>query len=73
VVDKLSKETYFILVKSTYKTNNIARIFMEEVLNLHRIPKAIVLDHDAKFISNLWKGLFHDLGTQLNFNIAYHP
>ena len=31
VVDKLTKETHFILVKSTHKTDNIAKIFMKEI------------------------------------------
>ena len=30
-VDKLSKETHFISVKSTYKSINIADIFMKEI------------------------------------------
>ena len=35
--------------------------------------RAIVSNKDPKFTSNFWKGLFVDLGTKLNFNIAYHP
>ena len=23
--------------------------------------------------SNIWKGLFENLGTELNFSLAYHP
>ena len=73
MVDKFSKATLFIPVKSTHKAKNIARIFMEELFKLHELLKAIVLDCDVKFTSKFWKGLFQDLGTQLNFNIAYHP
>ena len=39
VVDKLSKETHFIHVKSTYKAVNIVDIFMKEIFRLHGIPK----------------------------------
>ena len=31
VIDKMSKETHFILVKSTYKAMNIANIFLKEI------------------------------------------
>ena len=31
VVDKLTKEAHFILVKSTHKTDDIAKIFMKEI------------------------------------------
>ena len=42
VVDKLSKETHFIIVKYTYKVVNIAYIFMKEIFRLHGILKVIV-------------------------------
>ena len=33
-MDKLTKETHFIIVNSTYKTNAIAKIFMKEIFRL---------------------------------------
>ena len=73
VVDKLKKASHFIPVKSTYKTDSIAKIFMKEIFRLHGLPKAIISDRDPKFTSKFWKGLFADLGTNLNFSTAYHP
>ena len=73
LVEKLTKATHFILVKSTHKTDDIAKIFMKEIFKLHGFPKVIVFDRDVKFTSNFWKGLFEDLGTKLNFSTAYHP
>ena len=70
VVDKLTKAAHFISVKSTHKTDDIAKIFMKEIFKLHGLPKAIVSDRDVKFTSNFWKGLFAD---KLNFSTAYHP
>ena len=73
VVDKLTKEEHFIPLKSTHKTDDIAKIFMKDIFKLHGLPKAIVFDRDVKFTSNFWKGLFVDLGTKLNFSTTYHP
>ena len=73
VLDKLIKESHFILVKSTYKDINIADIFMKEIFRLHGVPKIIILDRDAKFMGNFWKALFKGLCIQLNFSTAYHP
>ena len=73
VVEKLTKATHFIPVKSTHKTDDIAKIFMKDIFKLHGFPKEIVSDRDVKLTSNFWKGLFGDLGTKLNFSIAYHP
>ena len=73
VVDKSTKVAHFISVKSTYKTDSIAKIFMKDIFRLHGLPKEIVSDMDPKFTSNFWKGLFAYLGTKLNFSTAYHP
>ena len=73
VVDSLTKAAHFILVKSMHKTDDIAKIFMKEILKLHGLPKEIVFDRDAKFTFNFWKGLFAYLGTKLNFITAYRP
>ena len=59
VIDKLSKEAHFILVKSTYKAMNI--------------PKAIISDRDVKFTGKFWRSLFSGLETQLNFSTVHHP
>jgi hypothetical protein len=42
VVEKLSKSTHFILVKSTCKAIYIANIFMKEIFRLHGMSKEIV-------------------------------
>ena len=73
VVDKLSKESHFTHVKTTYKAVNIADIFMEKIFHLHGIPKVIISDKDPKFTGNFWKSLFKGLDTKINFSIAYYP
>ena len=73
VIDKLSKEAHFILVKSTYKVVNIADIFLKDIFRLHGILKAIISDRDVNFTGNFWRYLFSRLETQLKFSTAYHP
>ena len=52
VVDKLSKETHFIPIKTTYKATNIANIFMKQIFRLHGIPKVIISYKYLKFTGN---------------------
>jgi hypothetical protein len=73
VVDKLTKAVYFIYVKTTHKTTNIAKIYMKEVAKLHGVPKAIVSYRDSKFISKFWQGLLKGFRTNLNLSTTYHP
>jgi hypothetical protein len=73
VVDKLTKATHFIPLKTTHREADVVDIFLKEVAGLHGIPKTIVYDRDPKFTSNFWKGLFKGFKTNLNFSTAYHP
>ena len=73
VVDRLSKSAHFIPVQSTYKTIQIADIFMKEIFRLDGIPKTVISDRDVKFTSTFWKTLFLGLGTKIHFSTAYHP
>ena len=73
VVNKLSKETHFIPVKTTYKAANIADIFLKQIFRLDGIPKVIISDRDPKFTSNIWKSLCKGLNTTLKFSTSFHP
>jgi hypothetical protein len=73
VVDKLTKATHFIPMKTAHKATNIVYIYMKQVDRIHGVPKAIVSDRDPKFTSNFWKGYFKGFGTNLNLNTMYHP
>ena len=72
VVEKLSKATHFIPIKTTHKDANIADIFMKEIFRLHGIWKVIISERDPKFTSNFWKSLFKGLHNKLNFSSAYN-
>jgi hypothetical protein len=72
VVDKLTKPSHFIPMKTTHKTTNVVDIYMREVARLHGVPNTIVSDRDPKFTSKFWKGLFKGFGTNLNFSTTYH-
>ena len=73
VVEKLTKATLFIPVKTTHKATEIVDIYVKEVARLHGIPKAIVSNKDSKFTGHFWKGLFKAFGTYLNTSTSHHP
>jgi hypothetical protein len=41
VVDKLTKDSHFVPIKTTHTTDNIADIYMNEISRLHGIPRTI--------------------------------
>jgi hypothetical protein len=73
IVDKLIKSAHFISVRDTYDVTNVARVFVNEVIHLHGIPKNIISDRDSRFTSRFWTSLQSALGTQLNLSTSYHP
>jgi hypothetical protein len=73
VVEKLSKSTHFVLVKSNFKEIDISNIFMKDISKLHGMPREIIYDRDTKFTSRFWKFLMVGCETKLLFSIVYHP
>lgn len=73
VVDRLIKVAHFISVKTTFRNNKLAELYMARIVCLHDVPKRIVSDRSSQFTSRFWERLHEALGTRLDFSTAYHP
>jgi hypothetical protein len=73
IVDRLTKVTHFIPVKTTYSEPQLAELYMSRIVYLHGVPKKIVYDRGTRFTSRFWERLHKTLDTQLHFSFAYHP
>jgi hypothetical protein len=51
IVDRLSKVTHFIPVKTTYKGSKFAELYIAKIVCLHGVPKKIVSDRGTQFTS----------------------
>nr|GFA15275.1 putative reverse transcriptase domain-containing protein [Tanacetum cinerariifolium] len=73
IVDRLTKSAYFLPIREDYKTEKLARIYINEIVARHGVPVSIILDRDGRFTSHLWQALQKALGIKLNMSTAYHP
>ncbi|GJY57697.1 putative reverse transcriptase domain-containing protein [Tanacetum coccineum] len=73
VVDRLTKSAHFMPIREDYKTEKLARIYINEIVARHGVPVSIISDRDDRFASHLWQALQKALDTKLNMSITYHP
>ncbi|GKA39323.1 putative reverse transcriptase domain-containing protein [Tanacetum coccineum] len=57
VVDRLTKSAHFLPIREDYKTEKLARIYINEIVARHGVPVSIISDRDGRFASHLWQAL----------------
>jgi hypothetical protein len=73
IVDRLTKVAHFIPVRTTYDRDKLVGLYIDNILKLHVVPKSIIPDCGAQFISKFWRSLHQALKTNQDYNSAYHP
>ncbi|GJZ83356.1 putative reverse transcriptase domain-containing protein [Tanacetum coccineum] len=73
IVDRLTKSAHFLPIREDYKTEKLARIYINEIVARHGVPVSIISDRDGRFASHLWQALQKALGTKLHMSTTYHP
>ncbi|XP_017635863.2 uncharacterized protein LOC108477903 [Gossypium arboreum] len=51
---------------------NLAKLYVSEIVRLHRVSVSLISDRDPRFNSHFWQKLHKGLGTRLDFSIAFH-
>jgi hypothetical protein len=51
IIDRLTKTTHFLPVHTTYNAKKYAKIYLDQIVRLHGVPKTIISDHGAQFIA----------------------
>ena len=69
---RLMKSAHFLDINESSSVEKMDGIYVQEVVDRHRVPNFIMSDQDVHFTSRFWKRFHEELGAQLHFSIAYH-
>ena len=58
---------------SSLFANQIAKLYVKDIVRLHGALVTIVSDRGPRFTSRFWPSLQNAMGTKLKFSIAFHP
>ncbi|GJS48065.1 putative reverse transcriptase domain-containing protein [Tanacetum coccineum] len=58
---------------SNYKTDRLARLYLNEIVNRYSVPISIISDCDSRFTTRFWQSMQEALGTRLDMSTTYHP
>jgi len=64
IMDKLTKCAHFLAINQKSSLDNLAELYVREVVRLHGVPTSIISDRDPRFTSRFWQSLQATLGTQ---------
>ncbi|GJU62108.1 putative reverse transcriptase domain-containing protein [Tanacetum coccineum] len=64
---------YHPVLHKDYKTERLARLYINEIVARHGVPVSIISDRDSHFTSGFWRSMQKALGTQLDLSTTYHP
>ena len=73
IVDRLTKSAHFLAVSKKTSLDQLAKLYIDEIVRLHGVPLSIISDRDPRFTSRFWRSLQQALGTELKFSSAFHP
>lgn len=74
ITDKFTKRVTLLAGQDTDTAEDWARKVINRLLEADwGIPRAIISDRDAKFMSGFWKTTFKQLGVSMLTATAYHP
>lgn len=73
VVDRFSKMVVIVACKKGVSTEEIAKLFFENVWVHFGLPQTIISNRDSRFLNNFWLALWALMDTKLTKSTAFHP
>eukprot|EP00882_Tetradesmus_deserticola_P001192 GHRQ01001290.1.p1 GENE.GHRQ01001290.1~~GHRQ01001290.1.p1 ORF type:complete len:1007 (-),score=112.72 GHRQ01001290.1:2410-5226(-) len=72
-VDRLSKMVHLAPCADDVSAEQLADMFVAQVVAHHGVPRSIVTDRDVRFTSKFWKAFVAQMRVQHGMSTAFHP
>jgi hypothetical protein len=73
IIARLTKSAHLIPVRTFYRAEKYAELYVSHIMCLHGVSKKIIFDRGPQFVARSWEQLHASLGTHLIRSLAYHP
>jgi len=73
VCDRLLKMTHFVVTMKGTLTEELAKLFRDNVWRLHGLLESVVSDRGPQFVAELTKELNGMLGIKTKLSTTFHP
>nr|GFA25332.1 reverse transcriptase domain-containing protein [Tanacetum cinerariifolium] len=60
-------------IQEDYSNDKLARLYINEIVARHGVPKSIISDRNGRFTLKFWQTLQKASGTRLDMSTTYHP
>jgi len=73
IIDRLTKSVHFLLVHTSYITDDYAKLYIQELFRMHGVSFSIFSNRGTKFTSQFWKAFQNGLSNQFLLGSSFHP
>ncbi|XP_015057693.1 uncharacterized protein LOC107003982 [Solanum pennellii] len=73
IMGRLTKSAHFVQVQTTYNSEKLDKIYIQEIVRLHGVPISIISDCDTQFTSHFLQSMQKELRTRVDLSTAFHP
>ena len=63
IVDRLTKSAHFLVVRITFTHEEFCKLYIREIVWLHRVLVSILSNRDPRFTTQFWKSFQRAMGT----------
>ena len=57
----------------TFTLEELCRLYIQEIVQLHGVPVSIVLNRDPRFMTYFWESFQQVMGPRLMMSTTFHP